>query len=84
MKCFTYRSFTNKLRDSLQCLGLSPGLYVGHSFCGGGTSHAFQAGVPVELIKMLGDWKSDSVQLYLTVPLQVRLMTANLVSKSVS
>ena len=83
MKCFTYCSFINKLRDSFQSLGLSPGLYAGHSFRRGGAIHAFQAGVPVELIKMLGDWKSDSVQLYLTVPLQVRLMTANLVSKSV-
>ena len=77
-------SFFHKLRDSLQSLGLSPGLYAGHSFCRGGATHAFLAGVPVELIKMLGDWKSDSVQLYLTVSLQVRLMTSNLVSKSVS
>ena len=84
MKCFTCRSFINKLRNSLRSLGLSPGLYAGHSFRRSGATHAFQAGVPVELIKMLGDWKSDSVQLYLTVPLQVRLMTANLVSKSVS
>ena len=84
MKCFTFRSFINKLRDSLQSLGLSPGLYAGHSFRRGGATHAFQAGVPVELIKILRDSKSGSVELYLTVPLQVRLMTANLVSKSVS
>ena len=83
MKCFTYHSFIYKFRDSLQSLGLSPGLYAGHSFQRGSATHAFQPGVPVELIKMLRDWKSDSVQLYLTVPLQVRLMTANLVSKSV-
>lgn len=31
----------------------------------------FQAGVPVELIKMLGDRYSDAVLLYLTVPLSV-------------
>ena len=42
-------------------------------FVGGGASHAFQSGVPVELIKILGDWKSDAVFMYLTVPLKVRL-----------
>ena len=36
---------------------------------------------PVSLIKMLGDWKSDSVLLYLTVPLDIRLHTINQLSK---
>ena len=40
-------------------------------------SFAFQSGVPVQLIKMLGDWKSDSVLLYLTVPLSIRLQSIN-------
>ena len=42
-------------------------------FVKGVASFAFQAGAPVELIKMPGDWKSDSVLLYLTVPLHIRL-----------
>ena len=39
---------------------------------------------PLELIKILGDWKSDAVFMYLTVPLNVRLDTIKLISSSLS
>ena len=32
---------------------------------------------------MLSDWKSDSVLLYLTAPLNIRLQTINLILKSI-
>ena len=51
---------------------------------GEGGSYAFQSGVPVELIKILGDWKSDAVFMYLTVPLKVRLDTIKSISNSLS
>ena len=49
----------------------------------GGSSFAFQAGVPIELIKMLGDWHSDAVLLYLTVPLTIRLQSVNVIAKAI-
>ena len=66
LKCFTYSFFVNKLGQCLSSRGLSCNLYVEHSVRRGGTSHAFQDGVLilVELIKMLGDWKSDSAKLH--------------------
>ena len=54
-----------------------------HSFRRGGASFAFYSGVPVELIKMLGDWHSDAVLLYLTVPLAIRLQSVNTIAKSI-
>ena len=60
-RCMTYRSFVSKLRSCLRSLGVSPDDYAGHSFRRGGASFAFQAGVPIEMIRMLGDWKSNSV-----------------------
>ena len=52
-----------------------------------GTHHKIMQVIPfvgaVELIKMLGDWKSDSVLLYLTAPLNIRLQTINLISRSI-
>ena len=54
-----------KLRTILQSLGLPAKDYACHSFCKGGASFAFQAGIPVELIKILGDWHSDTVLLYI-------------------
>ena len=79
----TYRAFLSKLRVCLQARCYSPQDYAGHSFRRGGVSFAYQSGVPLELIKMLDDWKSDSVLLYLTAPLYIRLQTINLISKSV-
>ena len=59
-------------------------MYASHSFRGRGEAlFAFQSGVPIELIKMLGHWKSDSVLLYLTVPLSIHLQSINMISKSV-
>ena len=83
IRCLTYRSFVTKLRDCLSSLGYPPLLYASHSFRRGGASFAFQSGIPVELIKMLGDWKSDSVLLYLTVPLSIRLHSANVMCKRI-
>ena len=37
----------------------------------------------MELIKILGDWHSDAVLLYLTVPLTIRLQSVNLLAKAI-
>ena len=66
-------SYLSSKWDCLDKLGYVSSDFAGHSFRRGGASLAFQSGVPVEFIKMLGDWKSDSVLLYVTVPLQYRL-----------
>ena len=68
--------------DSLPTLILSSKGFYLHVFffLGGGSFHAFQSGVPVQLIKSLGDWKSDAVFMYLTGPLKVRLENIKLIS----
>ena len=79
---FTYNAFISKLRQHLTVLGINPKLYAGHSFRRGGASFAYQSGVPLELIKALGDWRSDTVLIYLTMPLVVRLQSANMLCKA--
>ena len=54
-----------------------------HSFRRGEASFAFYSVVPVELIKMLGDWHSDAVLLYLMFPLAIRLQSVNTIAKSI-
>ena len=71
------------LRDHLSLIGIDPKLYAGHSFRRGGASFAYQSGVPIELIKALGDWRSDTILIYLTMPLTIRLKTANMLCKSI-
>lgn len=80
---FTYSMFLTKLRDHLTLMGLNPKTYAGHSFRRGGASFAYQSGVPLELIKALGDWRSDTILIYLTMPLTSRLKTANMLCKSI-
>ena len=82
-RVLTIRAFLSKLRKRLQALGYSPQDYAGHFFRRRGASFAYQSGVPLELIKMLDDWKSDSVLLYLTAPHNIRLQTINLISRSI-
>lgn len=80
---FTYNMFISKLRDHLTTMGIDPQSYAGHSFRRGGASFAYQSGVPVELIKALGDWRSDTILIYLTMPLTIRLRSANMLCKSI-
>lgn len=80
---FTYSAFVSKLRSHLSALGVDPKLYAGHSFRRGGASFAYQSGVPIELIKALGDWRSDTILIYLTMPLTVRLHSANMLCKAI-
>ena len=73
----------HKLRHHLSTLGLDPKNYAGHSFRRGGASFAYLSGVPIEMIKALGDWRSDTVLFYLTMPLSVRLHSANMLCKTI-
>ena len=83
LRSFTYRYFLDKLRRCLGSLGLPAELYATHSFRRGGASFAFQAGVPIEMIKLLGDWKSNAVLMYLTVPVNLRINSANQIAKHI-
>ena len=41
----------------------------------GSASLAYQARLSVEAVKLLGDWKSDAVMLYLTLLLDMRFQS---------
>ena len=79
---FTSSAFLSKLKACLTLVGVDPSQYAGHSFRQGGASFAFQAGIPIEMIKLLGHWKSNAVLLYLTVPLNICLKTVNTITIS--
>ena len=80
-KIFTYSKCLQCLQGALHAVGLPARDYACHSFRWGGESFAFQAGLPGKVIKILGDWHSDAVLLYLTVPLSVRLESINVIAK---
>ena len=68
----THARFTQELRRLLALAGHNPQGYSGHSFRRGGASFALQAGVPGEMIRVHGDWKSEAYLRYLDIPMRDR------------
>ena len=68
---FTYRHFQAMLQKQLDKIGISnSSCCSSHSFRRGGTTFCFLSGVPTEMIKLLGNWKSDAYLSYLEFPLE--------------
>lgn len=61
----TYNKFQSKLKMTLRSAGIDTDKYSGHSFRRGGATYAMRCGIPVELTKAQGDWKSNAYERYL-------------------
>ena len=73
----------SEVRAALQAAGMDPSKYAGHSFRIGAATTAAACGVPVDIIKMLGRWRSDAYQLYVKIPgLELALISRTLASAS--
>ncbi len=79
----SYSQFQRRLKDLILSSGREPAAYSSHSFRRGGASFASQAGVPREVIKLIGDWRSDAVDAYLNVTSQHKLRAAYAISQHV-
>lgn len=60
----TYPYLTQCLRSLLTHLHHDPSLYSWHSFRRGGAATAFQANIPLHLIKQQGAWRSKAILTY--------------------
>ena len=60
VQAITYPQFSRFLARSLQAIGADPSEFSPHSFRRGGATFAFDCGLPAELIKLQGDWRSDA------------------------
>ena len=71
----TYAKFDNLLKSVALTAGLDPTRISGHSLGagGGGATLAFQANLPEELIRRLGDWRSDAFRSYIHIPIKYRM-----------
>ena len=69
----TYRRFQNRLKEVLKQAGVIDYYsYSSHSFRRGGTTFSFLCGVPTEVIKLMGNWRSQAFMAYLEFPLETR------------
>ena len=64
----THTQLVTELRKALRGAQIDPAKYAGHSFRIGAATTAAACGVPVEVIKTLGRWKSQAYQLYVRIP----------------
>ena len=80
----TQALFTKRLHEVLQSLGFPPDKYSNHSFRRGGASFALNCGLPVDLIKLQGDWKSNACERYLEPSFGLRQQVAATLGKSTS
>ena len=83
-RVFTYRDFMLSLHTFLSSLGLVSSQYGSHSFRRGGASFALEAGIPLDVIAVMGDWRSDAMYLYLHMPLSQRLQAQRTLSSFLS
>lgn len=72
----TQTVFTSQLHKKLETLGFPAEKYSGHSFRRGGASYALQCGLPVDMIKLQGDWSSNACERYLHPSLSLRRQVA--------
>ena len=78
----TYRAFQTILRDTLQkCNVPFPNSFSSHSYRRRGTTFSFLCGIPVEVIKLLGNWKSDAYLAYIEFPLETRTAACELMRR---
>ncbi|XP_066298120.1 integrase/recombinase xerD homolog [Branchiostoma lanceolatum] len=78
----THQPFVTLLRHLLHLCGYPKTQYSGHSLRRGGATWASDCGIPAELIKLQGDWKSNAYQRYTTVTLKGRLWTVRTMAKA--
>ena len=75
----SYPQFHKKFCSVLAATGVTnPQDYGSHSLRRGGASFCFMCGVPSEIIKILGNWKSDSYLKYLHFPMEARSAASEL------
>ena len=61
------------MKQFLVQLGVPGDRYGTHSFRRGGATFALESGIPLDVISIMGDWKSDALFLYLHMPITQRL-----------
>ena len=80
----TYRMFQERIKKAMVEIQLDPEGYSSHSFRRGGATYAFHSGVHPNLIKKLGDWRSDAYLEYIDFPVEDRLKAGKQIRKMIN
>jgi hypothetical protein len=77
----THATFVKHVKQAVRTAGLDSAKYAAHSFRRGGATFAAAAGASADMIKALGDWRSDAYQLYICVSETARHKAATLIAQ---
>ena len=83
-KPYLYNHFGKQLKLVLKNIGMDPLCYACHSLRRGGATWALRCGVPGEVIKAMGDWRSDAYLRYLDVTPNLKLNYVEFMSPQLS
>ena len=73
---YLYNHFLKQLKKLLLAIGLDSKKYAGHSLRRGGATWAMRCGVPGEVIKSMGDWRSTAYLQYLDINCSLKVKYA--------
>lgn len=80
---FSYNMLNYRIKNFLKKAGIKKyKRYSAHSLRRGGLLAGFQAGLPREFLKILGDWRSQCFEIYLSFPKQTRDSAAKIIRDS--
>ena len=79
----TYIEYQSKMRSLISSTGRSGKAYSSHSLRRGGATYLASVGVSKELIKLMGDWKSDAVDKYIHVSLESKVQVAQKIRQAI-
>ena len=66
-----------KLKHVLDLCGVDSAFYGSHSLRRGGASWALKCGLNGDLVRILGDWKSNAYMSYLEIPVADKVVLAH-------
>ena len=80
----TYKKLLKELKSLLHKAGENPDDYAGHSLRRGGATWAIEnAMLPAEIIRTIGDWKSQAYLRYLTISESLRKRAADMMETAI-
>jgi hypothetical protein len=80
----THPVFVKKLKSLIALTGRSPVDYSAHRFRRGGSSYAFSLNMPLIHVKSRGDWKSNCVERYITMDVELAKQSARVLAAGAS
>ena len=65
IRTVTYNEFLAEIKSACKSVNLNPKLFGTHPFCRGHVTDQFAAGIPDQIIKFSGRWKSNAFEAYI-------------------